>query len=113
MALIKDKAVSEKNPMPFELVTSGEVIALFTIQAGLAVSTAFNTQNIQNAIMVTTTATSIVDIEVSLDGLEWAVGATSTLLAAGSDAIIINAPWKFVRANITASTGLTTVKVGV
>jgi len=112
MSIIKDKQVSETNPMPYELVRSGEVATLLNAQAGVAISPSLELNNINTAIVVTSTASATVNIEVSLDNINWAVGATSTLTVAGSDPIIIQASWRYIRANVTASTGNTTVKAG-
>lgn len=58
-----------------------------------------------SAIQVVSTAAATVVLEGSNDGVNAVVTAigTITLAAAGSDGLVNNAPWKFIRARVTAN----------
>lgn len=67
------------------------------------------------AIQVVGTAAATVTFEVSNDGVT-AVATplgTVTLAAAGSDGFTTDAPWKYIRARITANSGTVTVFMSV
>lgn len=61
----------------------------------------------QSAFQVVATTAATVVIEGSNDGVNAVATAlgTITLAGAGSDGFVTNAPWKFVRARVTANTG--------
>jgi len=43
----------------------------------------------------------------------WVDIGTVTLAAAGTDAVVVNAPWRYVRASVTAATAKTEILMGV
>jgi len=61
----------------------------------------------KTAIQVVATAAATVVFDVSNDGVNACATAlgTVTLAAAGSDGFVTDAPWKYVRARITANSG--------
>jgi len=63
------------------------------------------------AIQVVATAAATVIFEVSNDGVNVIATAlgTVTLAAAGSDGFVTSAPWKYLRARITANSGTVNV----
>lgn len=64
-------------------------------------------------IQVVATAAATVVFDVSNDGvnaLATALG-TVTLAGAGSDGFVTNAPWKYVRARVTANSGTVNVTI--
>lgn len=69
----------------------------------------------KSAIQVVTTAAATVVFDVSNDGVN-AVGTalgTVTLAAAGSDGFTTDAPWKYIRARVTANSGTVNVTQSV
>lgn len=69
----------------------------------------------KSAIQVVATAAATVEFEVSNDGTN-AVATllgTVTLAAAGSDGFTTDAPWKYIRAKITANSGTVNVTMSV
>jgi hypothetical protein len=67
------------------------------------------------AIQVVTTAAATIEFEVSNDGvnaIDTLLG-TVTLAAAGSDGFTTDAPWKYIRANVTANSGTVNVTMSV
>ena len=66
---------------------------------------------IQATVTDTATVTATIDIEVSNDGVNAVSTAPITISLSGattdSDGGILNAPWKYVRANLSALTGTT------
>lgn len=67
------------------------------------------------AIQVVATAAATVVFDVSNDGitaLDTAL-ATVTLVGAGSDGFTTDAPWKYIRARITANSGVVNVYMSV
>lgn len=67
------------------------------------------------AIQVVATAAATVEFEVSNDGVN-AVGTllgTVTLAGAGSDGFTTDAPWKYIRAVITANSGTVNITMSV
>ena len=67
------------------------------------------------AIQVVATAAATVEFEVSNDGIN-AVDTllgTVTLAAAGSDGFTTDAPWKYIRAVVTANSGTVNVTMSV
>lgn len=69
----------------------------------------------KSAIQVVATAAATVVFEVSNDGTNAVATAlgTVTLAAAGSDGFTTDAPWKFVRARITANSGAVSIYMSV
>jgi len=61
----------------------------------------------KTAIQVVATAAATVVFDVSNDGVNACATAlgTVTLVADGSDGFVTDAPWKYVRARITANSG--------
>lgn len=69
----------------------------------------------KSAIQVVATAAATVVFDVSNDGVN-AVATTLgtvTLVGAGSDGFTTDAPWKFIRARITANSGTVNVVMSV
>jgi len=69
----------------------------------------------KGAIQVVATDAATVEFEGSNDGIN-AVATklgTVTLAAAGSDGFVSDAPWKYIRANITANSGTVNVYMSV
>jgi len=69
----------------------------------------------KGAIQVVATAAATVEFEVSNDGTN-AVATllgTVTLASAGSDGFTTDAPWKYIRAKITANSGTVNVTMSV
>lgn len=69
----------------------------------------------KSALQVVSTAAATVTFEVSNDGtnaLATLLG-TVTLAAAGSDGFTTDAPWKYIRANVTANSGTVNVTMSV
>lgn len=67
------------------------------------------------AIQVVATAAATVVFDVSNDGTN-AIATTLgtvTLAAAGSDGFTTDAPWKYIRARVTANSGTVTVTMSV
>lgn len=75
----------------------------------------------QATVVGTGAVTATVDIEVSNDGTYWADTAAGTITLSGTTShsdgfTTTSAPWKYVRANVTAVTGTgatVTVSMGV
>lgn len=67
------------------------------------------------AIQVVATAAATVVFDVSNDGINALATSlgTVTLAGAGSDGFTTDAPWKYVRARITANSGLVNVLMSV
>jgi len=69
----------------------------------------------KGAIQVVATAAATVEFEVSNDGTN-AVATllgTVTLAGAGSDGFTTDAPWKYIRAKVTANSGTVNVTMSV
>jgi len=67
----------------------------------------------KSAIQVVATAAATVTFDVSNDGVnavETVLG-TVTLAAAGSDGFTTDAPWKYIRARVTANSGTVSVSI--
>ena len=66
-----------------------------------------------SAIQVVATAAATVVFDVSNDGVNAVATAlgTVTLAAAGSDGFVVNAPWKYIRARVTANTTAVSVTI--
>lgn len=69
----------------------------------------------QSAFQVVATAAATVVFDVSNDGVNAVATAlaTVTLAAAGSDGFTTSAPWKYVRARVTANSGTVSVTMSV
>ena len=67
------------------------------------------------AIQVVATGAATVVFDVSNDGINAlaTVLGTVTLAGAGSDGFTTDAPWKYIRARVTANAGAITVKMSV
>jgi FlaG/FlaF family flagellin (archaellin) len=67
------------------------------------------------AIQVVATAAATVEFEVSNDGVNplATLLGTVTLVAAGSDGFTTDAPWKYIRAKVTANSGTVNVTMSV
>ncbi len=65
----------------------------------------------KSTIQVVATAAATVIIEASNDGVNACATplATVTLAAAGSDGFTTDAPWKYIRARVTANSGTVSV----
>lgn len=65
----------------------------------------------KSAIQVVATAAATVVIEASNDGVNTVATAlgTVTLAGAGSDGFATDAPWKYIRARVTANSGTVSV----
>jgi len=67
----------------------------------------------KSSIQVVATAAATVVLDVSNDGVN-AVATplgTITLAAAGSDGFTTDAPWKYIRARVTANSGTVSVSI--
>lgn len=69
----------------------------------------------KSAIQVVATAAATVVFDVSNDGTNACATplGTVTLAAAGSDGFTTDAPWKYVRARVTANSGAVSVYMSV
>jgi len=69
----------------------------------------------KSAIQVVATAAATVIFDVSNDGVNACATtlATVTLAGAGSDGFTTDAPWKYIRARITANAGLVSIYMSV
>ena len=69
----------------------------------------------KSAIQVVATAAATVVFDVSNDATNACATtlATVTLAAAGSDGFTTDAPWKYIRARITANSGIVNVTMSV
>ncbi len=69
----------------------------------------------KSAIQVIATAAATVEFDVSNDGVNALDTnlATVTLAAAGSDGFTTDAPWKYIRARVTANSGTVNVIMSV
>jgi len=69
----------------------------------------------KSAIQVVSTAAATVVFDVSNDGANAVATAlgTVTLAAAGSDGFTTDAPWKYIRARVTANTGAVSIYMSV
>lgn len=69
----------------------------------------------KSAVQVVATGAATVVFDVSNDGTNACATtlATVTLAAAGSDGFTTDAPWKYIRARITANAGLVSIYMSV
>jgi len=69
----------------------------------------------KSALQVVASAAATVVFDVSNDGVNAVATAlgTVTLAAAGSDGFTTDAPWKYIRARITANSGTVNVTMSV
>ena len=69
----------------------------------------------KSAIQVVTTAAATIVFEVSNNGVNAIATtlATVSLAAAGSDGFTTDAPWKYIRANITSNSGIVNIYMSV
>ena len=98
-------------------VKSGRVVDLVSPTEGATTGTgAWRYKDAPKAaIQVVATAAATVVFDVSNDGVN-AVATTLgtvTLAAAGSDGFTTDSPWKYVRARITANSGVVNVYMSV
>lgn len=65
----------------------------------------------KSAIQVVATAAATVVFDISNDGVNACATtlATVTLAGAGSDGFVTDAPWKYIRARVTANSGTVNV----
>lgn len=93
-------------------VKSGRVVDLIPANTSGAVTGNWVFKDApKSAIQVIGTAAATVAFDVSNDGVNAVatVLGTVTLAAAGSDGFTTDAPWKYIRARITANSGTVTV----
>ena len=117
------QAVSPTDPMPTSAAVTGAVSTLLTAAAPYAagwVALSKIPVSCQAIISGTGAVTGTVDIEVSNDGVTPIATAPLTINLNGtttaSDGGVVNAPWKYIRANLTAVSGtgaVVTVLMGV
>lgn len=93
-------------------VKSGRVVDLLAPTAAATVTGEWLYKDAPKAsVQVVGTASATVVVDVSNDGVN-AVATTLgtvTLSAAGSDGFTTDAPWKFIRARVTANSGTVSV----
>jgi len=89
-------------------VKSGRVIDILpaTTEATLTGAWMFK-DSAKSAVQVVASAAATVIFDVSNDGVNPVATSlgTVTLDAAGSDGFVIDAPWKYIRARVTANSG--------
>jgi hypothetical protein len=96
-------------------VKSGRVTDLLPATSGTTTGSWMFKDAPKSAIQVVATAAATVVFDVSNDGvnaLTTTLG-TVTLAAAGSDGFTTDAPWKYVRARVTANSGTVNVYMSV
>lgn len=92
-------------------VKSGRVVDILAATTGTATGAWMYKDAPAASFQVVSTASATVVFDVSNDGVN-AVATTLgtvTLAAAGSDGFTTNAPWKYVRARVTANAGTVNV----
>lgn len=97
-------------------VKSGRVSDLLAATAAATVTGDWKYKDApQSAIQVVATAAATVVFDVSNDGINAVATtlATVTLAAAGSDGFTTDAPWKYIRARVTANSGTVNVIMSV
>lgn len=94
-------------------VKSGRVIDLLASTSGTPTGDWMFKDAPLTSIQAVSTAAATVVIDVSNDGVNAAATAlgTITLGGAGSDGFTTNAPWKYVRARVTANAGTVSVNL--
>ena len=105
--------VSPTDPMPVSAMVTGAVSILLAaatvVGAGAWVALSKIPVACQATVSGTGTVTGTVDIEVSNDGVTPIATAPLTINLNGtttaSDGGVVNAPWKYIRANLTAISG--------
>ena len=115
--------VGPSDPMPVIAAVTGAVSTLLTaslVGAGAWFALSKIPVTCQATVTGTGTVTGTVDIEVSNDGVTPIATAPLTINLNGtttaSDGGVVNAPWKYIRANLTAVSGTgaaVTVLMGV
>jgi len=92
-------------------VKSGRVIDILASTAATVTGAWMFKDAPKSTIQVVATAAATVVIEVSNDGVNAVATAlgTVTLAGAGSDGFTTDAPWKFIRARVTANAGTVNV----
>ena len=97
-------------------VKSGRVTDILAATAAATETGAWRYKDApKTAIQVVATAAATVVFDVSNDGVN-AVGTTLgtvTLAGAGSDGFTTDAPWKYIRARVTANSGTVNVIMSV
>ena len=96
-------------------VKSGRVMDMLAATAGALTGNWIYKDAPKSAIQVVATAAATVVFDVSNDGVN-AVATTLgtvTLVGAGSDGFTTDAPWKFIRARVTANSGTVNVTMSV
>ncbi len=86
-------------------VKSGTILTLLAVSSGTPTGSWMFKDAPKTAIQVVATGAATVVFEVSNDGIN-AVATTLgtvTLAAAGSDGFTTDAPWKYIRARVTAN----------
>jgi len=95
-------------------VKSGRVLDILAPTAEATVTGNWHFKDApKSALQVVATAAATVVFDVSNDG-ENAVATpmgTITLVAAGSDGFTTDAPWKYIRARVTANSGTVSVSI--
>jgi len=112
MSRVNDRPVNDNNVMPSKEMSVGKIAKLITAATAPVIGTAVKLKENKKSIAVTASNTATCDIEVSNDGVNFVKAGTIDLLAAGSDGFVINAPWLYIRANLTAVVGTVDVTVG-
>ena len=93
-------------------VKSGRVVDILAPNASATLTGSWMFKDApKSAIQVVATAAATVVFDVSNDGVNACATAlgTVTLAGAGSDGFSTDAPWKYVRARITANSGTVNV----
>ena len=92
-------------------IKSGRVIDILAATSGTPTGSWMFKDAPLTSVQVVSTAAATVVIEVSNDGVNAVATAlgTITLGGAGSDGLTSNAPWKYIRARVTANAGTVNV----
>jgi hypothetical protein len=96
-------------------VKSGRVTDILPVTAGTVTGSWMFKDAPKSAIQVVATGAATVVFDVSNDGVNAIATAlaTVTLAAAGSDGFTTDAPWKYIRARVTANAGNVNVLMSV
>ena len=95
-------------------VRSGQVMDILAPTAAATITGPWMYKDApKSTLQVVATAAATVVIEVSNDGVNAIATAlgTVTLAGAGSDGFPIDAPWKYIRARVTANSGTVNVLI--
>ena len=94
-------------------VKSGRVLDILAPSTGTPTGPCMYKDAPKSAVQVVADAAATVVIEASNDGINANATAlgTVTLAAAGADGFTTDAPWKYIRARVTANAGTVNVTI--